>query len=183
MYKNNESLLKYLIDNNKWVKTFFFFLFIVIHRRALRQSTITMMNEDFIKLNHALIVRWEDELVRVYLSIIISQFSFLFQLFSFFYALAISSSSIWLSRCNFISMACKSIWSIWWTFKCTTTFTNIISIKYTWNSCTISYILSSFDWYTWYAIYSSTNRLIFLKISISLKKLWMIYFRSGNIFG
>ncbi len=100
-------------------------------------------------------------------------FFFLYFNYFLFYALVISSSSIWLSRCSLISMAGQSIRSIWWTFKCTTTFTNIITIKYTWNSRTISYLLSSFDWYTWYTIYSSSNRLMFLKIYMNTPWKWL----------
>jgi hypothetical protein len=135
---------------------------------------------NFIKLTHALIVWWKDELVHVYLFIMILYFSFLF----LSYALAISSSSIWLSRCNLIFLACTSLRSIWWTFKYTPTFTNNITIKYTWNSCTISDLLSSFNWYTWYAVYSSSNRFLFFSIHIYIiNKWWLISFRSCNIFG
>ncbi len=79
----------------------------------------------------------------------------------FYCYLVISSSSLWISWCNFISLACKSIWSIWWTFKCITTIAKInkiITNKSSWNSTEISYVLSSFNRYTWYASYTSSNR-------------------------
>jgi len=145
---------------------------IILRLDALRLSTMTMMNENFIKPNHALIVRWEDQLVRTYLSISLFRSLSVFrkrklrrrrrrrkgkELFN--YALAISSSNIWLSRCNLISMVGKSFWSIRWPFKCAATFAEfIIIIKYSWDSCSIGYILSSFNWHTWHALYSSTNR-------------------------
>lgn len=95
-----------------------------------------------------------------------------------YYNLVISSSSLWLSRCNFIPMACTNIWSMWWTFKSITISNKVYKIfiiKCSWTSCKISNLLSSFNWCTWYASYSCSNRFNWLWKVCILKNVYVIF--------
>ena len=108
---------------------------------------------NFIEINHAFSIRWKAQLGRV-----LSQFLWWWFLL---YPIVISSSGLRLSRCHFISLVGTRLRSLWRTLQSSFPFAGyLFTISYPWNSCSISHLLSSLDWYSWHALYSGSNRYI-----------------------